>query len=98
VEYDASGEFHTGAEAAALVGATPETVYKTLVILRDGTRGKPLLLMLPVVDEADLKALAAGLGEKSLRMATQREAEKLTACRWAGYRRWHCDAPTRSKW
>ena len=35
-EYDSSGEFHTGEEAAALVGAPAEAVYKTLVVLRDG--------------------------------------------------------------
>ncbi len=34
-EYDSSGEFHTGEEAAALVGAPAEAVYKTLVALRD---------------------------------------------------------------
>ena len=32
--YDASGAFHDAVEAAALIGAPIETVYKTLVVLR----------------------------------------------------------------
>ncbi|HUF54000.1 MAG TPA: YbaK/EbsC family protein [Dehalococcoidia bacterium] len=82
--YDDSGEFHSGEEAAALVGATAETVYKTLVVLRDPPSGKPMLVMVPVAEQADLKALAASLGEKRLRMATQREAERLTGLQVGG--------------
>lgn len=84
-EYDSSGEFHTGEEAAALVGATPETVYKTLVVLREAPQtGKPMMVMIPVAKELDLKLLATGLGEKRLRMAAQREAERLTGMQVGG--------------
>lgn len=82
--YDDSGEFHSGGEAAALVGAPAEAVYKTLVVLRDPPSGKPMLVMLPVAEQADLKALASSLGEKRLRMATQKEAEKLTGLQVGG--------------
>lgn len=82
--YDDSGEFHTGAEAAALVGAPVEAVYKTLVVLRDPPSGKPMLVMVPVALQVDLKSLAAALGEKRLRMATQKEAEKLTGMQVGG--------------
>ena len=83
--YDDSGAFHAGAEAAALLGAAPATVYKTLVVLREANpRGKPLLVMVPVEAEVDLKALAAGVGEKKLRMAKQREAEELTGMQVGG--------------
>jgi Cys-tRNA(Pro)/Cys-tRNA(Cys) deacylase len=85
VEYDASGAFHTGEEAAALVGAPADAVFKTLVILEDGNpRSKPLLVMLPVTREADLKALASQLGAKRLRMASQKEAERLTGMQVGG--------------
>ena len=83
--YDASGAFHPGAEAAALLGADPATVYKTLVILREtNPRARPMLVMVPVESEVDLKTLAASLGEKKLRMAKQREAEDLTGMQAGG--------------
>ena len=83
--YDTSGDFHPGAEAAALIGADPGTVYKTLVVLRDdGSRGKPILVMIPVEAELDLKRLATAVGAKKLRMAKQREAEDLTGMQAGG--------------
>ncbi len=45
-------------EAARLMGAPPEQVYKTIVITREG-KGKPLLVLLPGPGEVNLKALAA---------------------------------------
>ena len=45
--YDASGEFHSATEAAALIGAPVELVYKTLVVLREPPKsGKPILVMI----------------------------------------------------
>lgn len=82
--YDDSGDFHSGEEAAALVGALAERVYKTLVVLRDPPSGKPMLALVPVAEEADLKVLAVAIGEKRLRMATQKEAEKLTGLQVGG--------------
>ena len=38
--YDDAGEFHTGEEAAALVGAPVGAVYKTLVVLREPAGGR----------------------------------------------------------
>ena len=82
-EYDPSREFHDAAEAAALIGAPVETVYKTLVVLRE-SKGKSLLVMIPAHREVDLKLLAKEIGEKRLRMATQREAEQLTGLQVGG--------------
>jgi Cys-tRNA(Pro)/Cys-tRNA(Cys) deacylase len=91
--YDESREFHSAEEAAALMGVPVETVYKTLVVLRDpsaspgaGVSGKtkPILTMIPTQREVDLKLLAKELGEKKLRMATQREAEQLTGLQVGG--------------
>ena len=66
------------AEVARALGRPPESVYKTLVLETDPPGRKPLLLMLPAGQEADLKALAAELGHKRLRMASHRDAERLT--------------------
>ncbi len=83
--YDASGEFHSADEAAALLGVEASTVYKTLVVLRaDGSRGKPMLVMAPAASQVDLKLLAKSIGAKSVRMATQREAEQLTGMQAGG--------------
>jgi Cys-tRNA(Pro)/Cys-tRNA(Cys) deacylase len=85
VQYDSTGDFHSGEEAAALVGATPESVFKTLVVIgEDSPGGKPLMVMVPVLQQVDLKLLAQELGAKKLRMATQREAERLTGMQAGG--------------
>jgi Cys-tRNA(Pro)/Cys-tRNA(Cys) deacylase len=83
--YDASGEFHSGEEAAALAGAPAETVYKTLVVIREATPGaKPLMVMIASDVQLDLKLLAKATGDKRLRMATQREAERLSGMKVGG--------------
>ncbi len=83
--YDADGAFHSGEEAAALLGADAATVYKTLVVLRENEpRAKPIVIMIPVEAELDLKRLASALGAKKLRMAKQREAEDLTGMQAGG--------------
>jgi Cys-tRNA(Pro)/Cys-tRNA(Cys) deacylase len=82
--YDASGDFHAGTDAAALLGAAPEAVYKTLVVLREDCAGKPLMVLIPSALQVDLKQLAHALGAKKLRMATLREAERLTGMQVGG--------------
>ena len=84
-EYDSTREFHSATDAAALIGAAPEQVYKTLVVLRDPPKsGKPIVVMIASNTEVDLKLLAKSVGEKKLRMATQREAESLTGLQVGG--------------
>jgi Cys-tRNA(Pro)/Cys-tRNA(Cys) deacylase len=73
---------HSGLEVAEQVGASPAQVYKTLVVQRQ--RGKPLLVMLASDRQLNLKRLAAAIGEKKLRMAPQREAERLTGLQVGG--------------
>lgn len=83
--YDATREFHSAEEAAALLGASVETVYKTLVVLREALgRPRPLLVMIPSHRQVDLRLLAKSIGDKKLRMATQREAESLTSLQVGG--------------
>lgn len=79
--YDAAGAFHSATDAAQLIGAPVETVYKTLVVLREPAKSaKPLLVLIASHRELDLKLLAQALGQpkQKLRMATQKEAEALT--------------------
>ncbi len=85
--FEFSPEKHTAEETAALLGVPEAHVYKTLVVLREGkggSRARPLLAMVPAGRELSLKALAASLGEKKLKMATQREAEQLTGLQVGG--------------
>jgi Cys-tRNA(Pro)/Cys-tRNA(Cys) deacylase len=73
---------HSALEVAELAKAPPAQVYKTLVVQREG--GKPLLVMIAADRELNLKRLAASTGEKKLRMATQRDAERLTGLQVGG--------------
>lgn len=77
-------EKHSAEETADLLGVPPERVYKTLVVLREAKAKKPVLVMVPAGRELNLKTLAASLGEKKLKMATQREAEALTGLQVGG--------------
>jgi Cys-tRNA(Pro)/Cys-tRNA(Cys) deacylase len=82
--YGASAGFHSAEEVAALLGVPLDAMYKTLVVLREGVRSRPMIVMVPSDTQLDLKTLAQSLGEKKLRMATQREAEQLTGMQAGG--------------
>ncbi len=82
-EYDAAA-FHSADEVAALIGAPPEQVFKTIVVLREGRGAQPLLVIVPGPTEVDLKRLASTLGEKKLHVAPKREAESLTRLQVGG--------------
>jgi Cys-tRNA(Pro)/Cys-tRNA(Cys) deacylase len=73
---------HSAVEVAELAGVPLAQVYKTLVVQREG--GKPLLVMIAGDRQLNLKRLAASLDEKKLRMAPQREAERLTGLQVGG--------------
>lgn len=70
-------------ETAHLLDVEPETVFKTIVVTRDKP-GKPLLVVIPGSNQVDLKVLAASLGEKKVRLPTEREAEQLTKLQAGG--------------
>jgi Cys-tRNA(Pro)/Cys-tRNA(Cys) deacylase len=70
-------------ETARLLNVAPEIVYKTIVVLREKP-AKALLAVIPAGHEVDLKALAVVLGEKKVRLPTQREAEQLTGLQAGG--------------
>lgn len=82
--HEYSPEFHSAVETAQALGAPLECVYKTLVVLREAPRARPLLVMAPGDRELDLRALARSTGDKKLRMATHKEAESLTGLQVGG--------------
>jgi Cys-tRNA(Pro)/Cys-tRNA(Cys) deacylase len=80
--YTYSAEIRSAEDVAQVLGVPAHQVLKTLVVLP--TRGKPLLVIIPGPCALDLKRLAHALGEKRLRMATQKEAEALTGLQVGG--------------
>ena len=75
--FDLPAEKLSGEETAALLGISPNIVYKTIVTRRDHP-GKPVLAVIPSDKEVSLKGLAKALGEKKMLMVTQQDAEKIT--------------------
>jgi Cys-tRNA(Pro)/Cys-tRNA(Cys) deacylase len=80
--HEFSGEIRSAEDAAQVMGAPPDHVFKTLVVLRE--RGRPLLVLVPGNKALDLKLLAKAAGEKKLHMATHKEAEALTGLEVGG--------------
>jgi Cys-tRNA(Pro)/Cys-tRNA(Cys) deacylase len=64
-----------GIEAAEMLGLDPGRVFKTLLAMLDG---RPVVGVLPVSTQLDLKALAAALSGKKATMADPADAERLT--------------------
>lgn len=73
---------HSALGVAEHCRVPPAQVYKTLVIVL--TQGTPALVLVAGDRELDLKRLAQALGEKKLRMATQKEAEAWTGLKVGG--------------
>jgi len=70
-------------ETARLLNVPVETVFKTIVIVREKP-GKPILAVIPGDREADLKAIARLVGEKKVHLPTEREAERITGLQAGG--------------
>lgn len=77
-----SPDIHSATEVADVLGFPRAQVYKTLVVMRE--KGKPMLVIIAGDRELDLRRLAKSVSEKSLRMATHKEAEKLTGLQVGG--------------
>ena len=82
IEFDES--IKDALAVAAVIGHSPADVYKTLVVEDDPPRGKPHLVMVQAERELDLKAFAASVGLKRARMASQRDAERVTGLKVGG--------------
>lgn len=81
-QFDDSIRSATG--VAERAGVALYLVYKTLVVEDESGHGKPYLVMAPADTEVDLKVLAQSVGTRKLRMATQRDAERLTGLKVGG--------------
>ena len=77
-----SDKIRSGLGVSEATGVPPERVLKTLVVMSG--RNQPALVMVPADRELSLKRLGVALGDKGMRMATKREAEKLTGLRTGG--------------
>ncbi len=77
-----SPEIHSADGVAEVIGVPASHVYKTLVVIRPG--GRPLLVMVAGDRHLSLKKVAKAAGTKSVRMASYREAEKLTGLKVGG--------------
>lgn len=82
-EYEVDDENYDGKLVAGKTGLDPVMIYKTLVLTGDGSR--PLVCVIPVEQELDLKAVARATGNKAVAMLPQRELLSLT-----GYQRGGC--------
>ena len=65
-----------GMSVAALTGADPATVFKTLVTV--GASKRNYVFVIPVCRELDLKQAAKTVGEKSIAMLRQAQLQPLT--------------------
>ena len=74
-EHDPRTESY-GEEAAAALGLTPQSVFKTLVLALD--HGGFGVCVVPVAARADLKAAAAALGGKKAHLADPADVQRLT--------------------
>ena len=70
-------------QVAEILNTPPEIVYKTIVITRL-KEGKNILAVIPGPSEVDLKALAIAVGEKKVKLATERQAEEKTGLQAGG--------------
>ncbi|AQS88584.1 hypothetical protein AA101099_0277 [Neoasaia chiangmaiensis NBRC 101099] len=80
-EYDADASAK-GLQAAEALGAPPEQVFKTLMVLIDKTR--PACLIVPSNKRLALKKVAALQGGKSASMMAPADAERLTGYKTGG--------------
>jgi Cys-tRNA(Pro)/Cys-tRNA(Cys) deacylase len=79
-----SDDIRSADGVAATLGIPEAEAFKTLVVVPETRGAKPMLVMLPASTELDLRKFARAVGEKSVRMATQREAEQLTGLKVGG--------------
>jgi Cys-tRNA(Pro)/Cys-tRNA(Cys) deacylase len=70
-------------ETAEKLGVSAQIVFKSIVVL-PSEKGKPILGIIPVNHEIDLKAVAIFFRLKKVQMATQVEAERLTGLQTGG--------------
>jgi Cys-tRNA(Pro)/Cys-tRNA(Cys) deacylase len=76
---------HSADGVALHVGKPLDQIFKTLVVMHnDETNRHPMLVVTAGTHEINLRQLAHELGEKSVHMARQEQAEKLTGMKVGG--------------
>ena len=76
---------HDAKLVADALAMPPSQVFKTLVLVCEGaSTTRPLLVMVPADQEIDLRQLARAMRVKSVRMASQKQAETLTGLKVGG--------------
>jgi len=75
---------HNATEVASAVEKPADMVYKTLVVLKNAPRAKPMLVMIAAPRKLNLKKVARAVSEKKVQMATHAQAEKLTGLKVGG--------------
>lgn len=81
--FDLPAEKLGALETARLLNVPPGEVFKTIVVVRERP-GRRLLVLVPAGRSVDLKLLAVALGEKGVRLPTEREAEQITGLQAGG--------------
>lgn len=84
LSYSYDDGVHSAVEVAEAVGLPARQVFKTLVVLADDPKRKPMLVIIPGPDTLDLKAFAREANAKKVRMAPHDEAERLTGLQTGG--------------
>jgi Cys-tRNA(Pro)/Cys-tRNA(Cys) deacylase len=79
-EYDPN--LRDAAEVAKSLNVPGSQVFKTLVVVNQNR--KPILVMVPSDKQLNLKRLAKVVGQKKVKMASQKEAEMLTGLQVGG--------------
>ncbi len=82
--YDYDAGVHSAVEVAEAIGLPPEQVFKTLVVLADEPRRKPMLVIVPGPDTLDLRTFAKAVNLKKVKMATHDQAEQMTGLQTGG--------------
>lgn len=82
--YDYEAGVQSAVEVAQAIGLPADQVFKTLVVLPEEPRRKPMLVVVPGPATLDLKALARSVNLKKVKMATHEQAETLTGLQTGG--------------
>lgn len=82
--YDYDAGIHSAVEVAGAIGLPAVQVFKTLVVVSDQTRRKPMLVVIPGPASLNLKQFAKAVGLKKVKMAEHGQAEKLTKLQTGG--------------
>ncbi len=70
-------------DTARRLGVDPRIVFKTIVVIRPKPK-RTLLVLVPAGTTVDLKLLASAVGERSVTLARESEAENLTGLQTGG--------------